>query len=205
MKRTARLITSIAAIVLTLVIMSVGIYAATKISISNPSNNIKFVARDVAATITATKQMGDATAQPLAITSSDNSNIENGAFRPSFKQGENYTGTMDIGDIQFTNLEATFTLTVTIKNDLTSAAINVKYNAATSDTNGYVTINSAYSNDNKDLDSYPTAGIDVAAGKTLVITTTITIVSEKVDTILESGFNIPFSFSLNLERATSAA
>ncbi len=207
MKRTARLITTIAAIVLTLVIMSVGIYAATQISIKNEPNKIKFNAVDVAATVSITKEMtGDATPTELAIPGTSSTDPDAGKYVPTFEQGKTYEGEITIGDIVFPSTSATFTLTTTITNNLSAAAINVKYTATTSDTNEYVVITTNLTNDGTAVTDYnSTTGINVATSKTLTITTTITLTTatDKLNTILDAGLDIPFDFSLVLTRVAA--
>lgn len=204
MKRTARLITTIAAIVLTLVIMSVGIYAATKITINNGATNILFSAKDVKATVTASRKMStEETATSLTITGGTN-----GQFALTDNQGESYTESITVGNIVFNKVSDTFTLTLTVKNDFDTTkegiSLKVGYSASTSDTNGYVEIAKTKSGVTATTDDW--TNIVVASGETLVITTTISITSDttKQNALLVNGFNgITFSFALNIERAAA--
>ncbi len=197
MKRTARLVISIAAIALTLAIMSVGIYAATKLTLTPAGSNIKFTAKDVAATITGTKQMStDAAATDLEIPNG-------GVFEASFNQGQEYSDTIALGDIEFTDTTSTYTLTLNVTNDFTETAIGVTYSASTTDTNGYVVIASTSSVDGAADAAYDGSQITLAAGKTVTLKTTIKITdaADKLETILETGFeNVPFTFTLDVAR-----
>jgi len=201
MKRTARLITTIAAIVLTIVIMSVGIYAATKLTLTPTGSNIKFTAKDVAATITGTKQMGTNTAETLTIPN-------NGVFTASYEQGKDYSGTVELGDIEFTDISAAYTLTLTVKNDFTETPINVTYSAGT-DTTDYVVIatKTTSSAEGAAAEDYTNSTpVTLAAGATITITTTITVNSANTETILEKGFdNVPFNFTLDVARVSTSA
>lgn len=199
MKRTARLIVSISAIVLTLVVMSVGVYAATNISLTPTGNNITFTATDVAATITGTKQMGSGTATNLTIPN-------NGVFGAAHEQGNEYAGTIELGGIEFTDVAATYTLTLNVTNDFTTTAIGVTYSADTTDTNGYVVIASTTAMDGGGAQPYSNGTqITLAAGSTVTIKTTINITDTEgtLDTILENGFdNVLFNFTLDVARVS---
>lgn len=55
MKRTARIIVTVAAMALTIAIMCVGIFAATKVTLTSSCSTVSFTASDVSATVTATR------------------------------------------------------------------------------------------------------------------------------------------------------
>ncbi len=206
MNRTARLITSGAAIVLTLVIMSVGIYAATKVSLHSGINLNFTKTNDVAVTVSGQTKLDDETANDLTIP-------QGGVFRPSLAgdaQGT-YSDNISLGDITFTGFGSKFVITLRVTNDFESTPINAVYNASTTDTNGYVVISTTTA---PDTDTTATTNYvngttaSIAAGETLVITTTISItdVEDKQAQISENGFsNIPFDFSLDLTRGETPA
>lgn len=198
MKRTARIITTVAAMALTIVIMCVGIFAATKITFgSTSSTTISFEAKDVSATVTASKQMGDGAAAELTV---PGGTADNGQFTPVFNQGQEYSGSIDIGEIKFTDVNATFTLTVTVENTFSANDIdvNAKYTVTCANANGYLAVETKVGGAAFTSGSTET----VAKGTPVTFTTTIKIADDKKDSVLETGFSgETFSFSLELTRA----
>ncbi len=197
MNKTARIITTVAAMALTIAIMCVGILAATKVTLTSGSSTISFTASsDVSATVTATKKMGTDTAQDLTV-------AENGVFLPSTSQGQEYSGSIELGDITFTSTDATFTLTITVANTFTaeSSKVNAKYSVTCANNSGYLVIATTTA------DGAFTSGDtkEIAYDSSVTFTTTISIDSSKVNEVLESGISEAFSFSLELTKATASA
>ncbi len=190
MKRTVRIFTTVAAIALTLAIMCVGIFAATKITLSSGGSTISFTAtNDVSATVTATKKMGSDEAVNL---------LEGkGEYLPSTNQGQEHTETIALGDIKFTQIGETFTLTFTVTNTFVNESIvSAKYSVTCANADGYLVI------DNKAGDEAFTSGdsVDIAKDAPVTFTTTISINQEKVDEVLQSGISEAFGFSLELTK-----
>ncbi len=197
MKRTARIATTIAAIALTVVIMCVGILAATKVTLNSGNSNISFTATDVSATVSATKRMG-ATTAPTAL------EVPNGGvYAPSFETQKEYSGTIEIGNIDFTDPTDEFILEIEVKNTFSSgvyvgAVLTVDY----TDTNGYLTMVTT-----TDANAY-TSGTtySIAAAQKVLFRVTIKITQDetKRNEVITNGFSgVPFSFSLVLSRTSA--
>ncbi len=206
MKRTARLITSIAAIVLTIVIMCVGIFAAKKVSLTSNNPTLSFTATDIAATVTGKTQMDNQAATTLTLP-------DGGVFAPTINQGQDYvpTQTITLDNITFERVDSNYVITLTIQNDFDSVAIGATYTVTCAgDTNGYIvtstTTKLADAPESEEPAAY-TSGTQytLAGGKTVTFQTTISIINDvpKRNTILENGFSgITFKFALDMARVT---
>jgi len=97
---------TVAAIALTIIIMCVGIFAATKITLNSGSSYISFTATDVSAT----KRMGALSqATPLTI-------LNNGVFTPGVESNKEYVQTIEIGNIDLTDMTAEFLIDIEVQN-----------------------------------------------------------------------------------------
>lgn len=203
MKRTARIITTVAAMALTIAIMCVGIFAATKVTVASSGSTISFTAtNDVSATVTATKQMGTDTAESLTIPD----NGENkGVFTPSLNQGAEYTSNVTLGDIAFTNTETTFKLSITVTNTyaVDGLSVDAKYTVTCANADGYLTIATTSQASDAATASAFTSGstVTVAYGKSVTFVTEISIANDKKDEVLQKGITgEAFGFSLELTK-----
>ncbi len=199
MKRTARIVTTVAAIALTIIIMCVGIFAATKVTLNSGSSTISFTATDVSATVKATKRMGATTAATAL-------EIPNGGvYAPSFETQQEYTGTVEIGNIDFTDPTDEFILEIEVQNTFSTgvyvgAVLTVDY----TDTNGYITVVTT-----TDAVAYTSGSTHViAAAQKVLFRVTIKITQDvaKRNEVITNGFSgVPFSFSLALTRTSAPA
>lgn len=206
MKRTVRLVTSIAAIVLTVAIMCVGIFAATKITLNSSDLTLTFKATDVAATVTGTKKMStDANADDITMPNG-------GKFKVTDSQGSTHTGTITLAPITFEKLDSCYVITFTVKNDFTAAenvSIDAKLTVTNGDTKDYI-VDATTSKLGEAVEAAYTSAtaVSIGAGQSLTFTTTISITTDatKQEEILKSGFSsIPFSFTLELTRTGAGA
>lgn len=205
MKRTVRIITTVAAIALTIAIMCVGIFAAKKVTVASNSSTITFTASDdVSATVTATTALSSAgTTNELAVPNG-------GIFTPSFNQGVDYSGEVTLPDVTFSSKDETFTLTIAVTNTFETAGANVnaKYSVTCANTNNYLLIETKANDGTADVT--PTDSVyTVEQGKTVTFTTVIKVnyiegEGGNADKILQ-GFTETFGFSLELTKATAAA
>lgn len=197
MRKTVRIITTVAAIALTIVIMCVGIFAATKITLNSNTSQISFTAKDVSATVTANKRMG-ATSQATAL------EIPNGGvFEPSFNAHQEYSGEINIGNIDFTNVTSEFILEIEVQNTFsTSVYVGAILKVECTDANGYVTV--ATTADGEAYTSGDTYSIAAAQKVLFRVTVKITKDEAKRTEVITNGFeNVPFNFSLDLTRTSA--
>lgn len=200
MKRTARIITTVAAIALTIVIMCVGIFAAQKITLNSQNATISFTATDVSATVSATKQVNDATAENLSVPGgNETGDTTDGAFKPVFQSGQDYSGDIEVGAITFTSVDDVLTITVSVENTFTTAvSIDAKYTVTCDDAN--LAVETKVGTEAFTSGSSKT----VAQGATVTFTTTIKIADGKKNDVAGAGLSeVPFSFSLELTRAAA--
>ncbi len=197
MKRTVRIVTTLAAIALTIVIICVGIYAATKITLNSGSSTISFTATDVSATVKAQKKMG-ATTAPTTLTIPNN-----GVFEPGFETQKEFSDTIDVGNIDFTDPTDEFILEIEVKNTFTSGVyIGAVLTAEFTDEKGFLTMVTT-----ADSNSYTSGSThSIAAAQKVLFRITIKITQDetKRNDVITHGFTgVPFSFSLVLTRTSA--
>ena len=106
-KRRFRIICTVIAMVLVTIMMSVGIYAATR-GVINGSGTVTFTAEDVFATVTAVKQKNSDAEQTL----------DTITFNATTNPGEaTSTKNLSLGDFAFTKATDVWVLTLSITND----------------------------------------------------------------------------------------
>ena len=116
MKRRIRILTTVMAMLMVVVVMTMGIWAATNVAI-NGSNTITFEMNDVLATVTMKESYGIVQDQNITISDS-----VDGKFDATTAHNQELTATAGLTqNITFSAPTDTYTLEITVKNDFVSA------------------------------------------------------------------------------------
>lgn len=178
MARRIRIVATIVAMALAASIMCIGIYAATQVSI-NGSGTISMTAKDVAATVTGEKGKNEEGLTQFGTQTFDvSSNTESYEW--------------SLGEINFTTVNDTETIQLTVKNNFSNKeSNNVKATLTLTipEDAGYVVeVNDA---------AYTAAVTETTEGETDVV---FTIKISMKETSQEKDFSNNFAFKLDLEK-----
>ena len=181
MARRIRIVATIVAMALAASIMCIGIYAATQVSI-NGSGTISMTAKDVAATVTGEKGKNEEGLTQFGTQTFDvSSNTESYEW--------------SLGEINFTTVNDTETIQLTVKNNFSNKeSNNVKATLTLTipEDAGYVVeVNDA---------AYTAAVTETTEGETDVV---FTIKISMKETSQEKYFSNNFAFKLDLEKAVA--
>ena len=182
MTRKIRIGSTIAAIVLVAAVLCVGIYAATQVAI-NGSGNVTLEAKDVAATVSGTKQ-----------TTGEESPTSLGESIVIAKDDDGADKTMTLGDIKFTSVNDSCTIVLTVANgfdDKENNNVNAVLTVDVHENAGYaVKVNES---------EYVGAVTLATNGDNAAIFTIVISVADNAD---EEGFDAQsFGFTLTLTKA----
>lgn len=192
MKRRIRILTTVVAMVLVTIMMSIGIYAAAQGTVSN-TGTITFEAKDVFATVSVSKQKNEETA----------TTVDTVSFDSTTAPGEpSASDVITLGDFAFTKADDVWKIVVTVTNDFTAtdgAAIAVSHITPTvtnEEYKNYVMFTTTHS---AELDDYKLT----VEEKTATVTIEIKL-NQSADGVQSGIAGIAFGFDVVLDRSTVA-